>query len=298
MAVDEAHLTDQLREISSTEHARLVGFLSSHELRRFQVGDRELEYYLCGGGDRTVLVFAGGWGGPQMLYDTVLGLEDRCRVVVVDVSPFTDPDRMSNAVNRLFDGEGIDRLLVLGQSLSGILGQIYLKRNPERVDAVVLINTIAPRIERCRRWVLMLFRLLPFPILKALAMRTMGRLSSFESDVPPAAVERVAYRTAFAKRMTGLYLTRRIMLNLLTMAYAFNERDGDIAERLAGWPGRALIVTSRDDSGFPDVELLEANLPTSEVLELPTGFGHVSPMIHRDELYAGIHRFLDGLDGD
>jgi pimeloyl-ACP methyl ester carboxylesterase len=296
MAIDETRLTEGLREISDAEHARLAAFLESHRLQRLDVGTTAIAYYLCGTGDRTVLIHAGGWGGPQMLYDTIIGLEERFRVVVIDVSPFDDPDTMSEAVNRVLDHEGIDRVLVLGQSLSGILGQIYLRRNLERVDAVILINTIAPRIERCRKWVLTTFRLLPFPILKALAARTMGRLSSFESEVPSDAVERVAFRTAFAKRMTSLYMTRRIMINLLTMAYAFNERDSVGSGGLEGWPGRALIITSRDDAGYLDVELLDSRLPDAEVFELPTGFRHVAPMIYRDELFAEIHSFLENLD--
>jgi pimeloyl-ACP methyl ester carboxylesterase len=161
MTIDEIQLTEGLREISTREFTRLADFLSAHELRRFRAGGHELDYYLCGTGERTVLIHAGGWGGPQMLYDTIIGLEERFRVVVIDVSPFDDPDTMSEAVNHVLDHEGIDRVLVLGQSLSGILGQIYLRRNLERVDAVVLINTIAPRIERCRKRLLTLFRVLP-----------------------------------------------------------------------------------------------------------------------------------------
>ena len=60
------------------------------------------------------------------------------RVVVIDGSPFDDLERLSDGANRVLDHEGVDRLIVLGQSLAGILGQIYLKRNSERVDAVVL----------------------------------------------------------------------------------------------------------------------------------------------------------------
>jgi pimeloyl-ACP methyl ester carboxylesterase len=226
----------------------------------------------------------------------VLGLEKNHQVVVIDVSPFDDPDRMSDAVNQVLAHEGIDRVLVLGQSLSGILGQIYLKRNPERVEAIILINTIAPRIERCKKWVLTLFQLLPFPVLKAFATRTMGRLASFESEIPPEAVERVAYRTALMKRMTGLYMTRRVMINILRLAYAFNERDTCRPGDLAGWPGRPLIITSEDDTGFADVEILKTGLPNAEVFVLPTGFRHVAPMIYRDNLYTELHRFLESLD--
>jgi pimeloyl-ACP methyl ester carboxylesterase len=296
MAIDESQLTEPLREISHAERARLVGFLDSHELQRFTVGDRDIDYYRCGSGDGTILIFAGGWGGPQLVYDTVLGLEEDHQVVVIDVSPFDDPDRMSDAVNLVLAHEGIDRVVVLGQSLSGILGQIYLKRNPDRVEAIVLINTIAPRIERCKKWVLVLFQLLPFPLLKALMARTMGRLAAFESEIPPEAVERVTFRMAYMKRVTGVYMTRRIMVNVLKMAYAFNERDGDLPDQLAGWPGRPLIITSEDDTGYADVEILKTGLPNAEVFVLPTGFRHVAPMIYRDQLYAEIHRFLESLD--
>ena len=82
MAIDETHLTEPLREISLSEHARLVGFLESHELRRFRAGDHEIDYYRCGKGNQTILIFAGGWGGPQLVYDMVMGLEESHQVVV------------------------------------------------------------------------------------------------------------------------------------------------------------------------------------------------------------------------
>jgi len=124
----------------------------------------------------------------------------------------------------------------------------------------------------------------------------MGRLAAFDSEIPPEAVERVAFRTALMKRMTGLYMTRRVMINILKLADAFNERDGYTPSDLEGWPGGALIVTSRDDTGYPDVEILKTGLPNAEVFELPTGFRHVAPMIYRDDLHAEIHRFLENLD--
>jgi hypothetical protein len=66
--------------------------------------------------------------------------------------------------------------------------------------------------------------------------------------------------------MTSLYMTRRIMLDLLTMTYAFNERDSSGPGVLADWQGRALVVTSEDDPGYPDAEHLHPSRGVTEGL--------------------------------
>jgi hypothetical protein len=91
------------------------------------------------------------------------------------------------------------------------------------------------------------------------------------------------------------YFTKRNITNMLKLAYCFNEKDGYRPGELADWQGKVLLITSEDDPYYPDVELLEAGLPNTEVYKFPTGYKHVAPQINRDEFQARIQAFIDSL---
>lgn len=284
-----------LRTVSPAEFERFRGFLSSHPKLRLEEAGKTIPYYACGAGRRTLLTFAGGWGGVELAYETVLGFERRNRVVVVDISAFDDPDDMGRGVNRVLDAEGLGRVVVVGQSLSGIIGQSYFKRHFRRVDGLVLTNTLASRKERSKAWALALLKIIPLGLLKPLMRRKMTRLAELPAGIAPDVLERRRFAMALLGCMVDVYWTKRTFLNVLKLALAFNERDGTTAGSFPGWNGRVLVVTSPDDPYYPDAGHLMANLPNAEKYEFAAGFGHLAPQIHRDEFHELIQGFIDRL---
>ncbi len=281
---------------SPAESARFRSFLRTHREKRITLDGKAIPYLACGTGKTTILTFAGGWGGVDLAYDLVLSFEDRFRVIVADISAFDDPDEMTRGVDRVLDEEKAGEAVVIGQSLSGIISQSFFKREFRRVKGLVLTNTLAPRKERSKKWVLALLRVLPFGPLRKLARKKLTRLSHVEAEIPDEVRRRREFVAGLLGRMTEVYWTKGILLNVLRLAFAFNERDGYTRDSFPGWPGKALIVTSEDDPGYPDAELLAANLPRSEIFKFPKGFGHLAPQIHRDEYHRLVREFIDRLD--
>src|SRR4030042_5436374 len=99
---------EALRKVSPAEFERFEAFLKSHQERRLEEGCKVIPYYSCGMGRMALLTFAGGWGGIELAYETILGFERRNRVVVVDVSAFDDPDDLGRGLNRVLDTERVD----------------------------------------------------------------------------------------------------------------------------------------------------------------------------------------------
>ena len=295
--LDEKRLLDSLRDAPEKELERFKDFLNSHTLKQAHHKGQTLDYYCCGKGKKTILTLAGGWGGPELLYDTILGFEKQNTLLAVDISCYADPDLMSEGINHILDIEKIKQVVLLGQSASGITAQSYFKRNPERVEGLVLTNTLAPRIERCKKWALVLLKVLPISLMKSLAKRKLSKLSEFEQEISLEVKERRRFAAALLGAMMDLYITKQNVTNFLKLAFAFNEKDAYTAGEFKDWEGRVLLVTSEDESYYPDVALLEKGLPHSEVFKLPTGFGHVAPQILRDEFHSRIRSFIDGLGG-
>jgi hypothetical protein len=96
--------------------------------------------------------------------------------------------------------------------------------------------------------------------------------------------------------MIAVYWSKENMLNILKLAFAFNERDAYTRDSFPGWRGKVLNITSEDDEYYPDIEFLMKNLPETEIFKFQTGFGHVAPQIHRDEFYGVIKGFVSRLD--
>jgi len=294
--LDEQKLLDSLQGVSDTEYQRFKAFLEAHTMKYLEWHNVTIPYYHCGEGPRTILIFAGGWGGPQLVFETILGFERRNRMLVIDVSDFDNPEDLTQAANSVLDREQVERVILMGQSASGITAQVYFKRNPERVEGMVLTNTLAPRPERSKNWALWLLQVLPFSLLKSMAKKKLTKLGEFEQKIPAEVQERRRFAGALLAAMMDHYITRYKTLNMLKLAFAFNEQVQYGSGDLADWQGRALIITSEDDPYFKDVALLEAGIPNSEVFKLPTGYKHLAPQILRDEFHARIQSFIDELD--
>ncbi len=293
--LDEKKLLESLEDAPEKELLRFRDFLNNHTLREFEVSEGTVPYYLCGEGPKTLMTFAGGWGGPQLLYDTILGFESKVRLIVIDISLYDDTDAMTAGVNRILDHEQIDKVVLIGQSASGITAQSYFKRSPGRVEGLILTNTLAPRIERCKKWALWLLQVIPISLIKALARKKLTKLGEFEREIAPEIQDRRRFAAALFGAMMEHYINRQNLTNMLKLAFSFNEKDTYTPGEFQRWQGRILLVTSEDEPYYKDVELLQAGLPNTEVFMLPTGFKHVAPQIYRDEFHARIQSFIDAL---
>jgi pimeloyl-ACP methyl ester carboxylesterase len=290
----ELQLLDKLA-VAEVDRFRL--FLESHHENSLELNDGTVSYLSCGTGSRTLLTFAGGWGGTELAYDFVLSFESRNRVLVIDISAFADPDAMAQGITLIVEREKAEQLVVVGQSLAGIIGQSYFRRHFDKIDGLILTNTPSPRSERSKKWAPALFRMMPMALLKQLLWRKMTRLGHFSEAIPPDVLERRKFAMALMGCMVKGYWTKKGMHNILRLVMTFNERDGYTRDSFPGWRGKVLVVTSPDDPYYSDVEKLLNNLPNSEKHEFPGGFGHTAPMIFRGEYVALIQRFIHRLGG-
>jgi len=294
--LDKQTLLESVKGISESEYAKLQSFLETHSLKNIEVDGKSISYYCCGAGTKTILTFAGGWGPPQMMYDRILGLEGKNRMVVIDISPFDELDDMCNGIDQILQAEAINQVVLFGQSMTGIMAQSYLKRNRERVEGIVLANTIAPRIERCKKWALILFQILPISLVKLFAKKKMTQLGSYEKEMPEEVKQSMLFKMVLLKSVMDFYFTKKNTMNTLKIAYTFNEKDGYSEGEFEGWKGKTLIITSEDDPYYPDVGIFMKYLPNAELFKFPTGFKHVAPQVYRDEFHDEIQRFINQLE--
>jgi len=281
-----------LEKISSHEFQRFSQFLDSHSTKTFEAPDGPVTYSVSGAGEPPVLMFAGGWGGPELGYETILGIEGRNRVIVIDIGTINTPKMMAEITDRILEAEKIKDVILVGQSMSGILAQVFFRERRDRIRGMILTNTPAPRKKKARKWALVLLKLTPLSLFKKLAARALKRLSRTEKELSAETREILAFKRAFTSLMFQRYVTRKKFLAALHLAFALSDKGDYMEEELRDWAGTLFVITSDDEPYHRDVVLFQTFFPRCEVHKLPTGFGHIAPQVFREEFFDTIRTFL------
>jgi len=283
---------EALESISKVETERFREFIHTHPIQEITVGERNVTFCISGKGDPAVLIFTGAWGGPELAYETILALEDRHRVIVIDVGSIDHPTNLAEITDTILDQEGINRVAIVGQSVSGILGQVYFRQKPGRVDRMVLALTPAPHQKKAKKWALALIQKIPLFLFRLMLAKSLKRLSRTIKPIPEEATERLAFKGALMARIFRGYATRKKLLGMLKLAFALSSAGDYTKEEVSGWPGKLLVITSPDDPYYKDTQVFQEVFPSTEVVTLAEGFGHVAAQVFRQMFFSAIQSFL------
>ena len=292
MKLDSQTIAKYFDGISEKEIRRFQVFLDNHPLKHTDFKGRSISYYSCGKGERTILTFSGGHSGPWAIYSSVLGFEGEFRVVVVDFTSCDNLDDFSQCVNHVLESEGIGPVCVIGQSLTGMFAQAYFRRNMDRVEAIVLTNTLAPKKERNKKAALTILRFFPGFLLKPLIKKRLGQVGKINAEIPPEVEERLRFRMALLRHDMDQQASKRTLLDVVRILFEFNEKDESSIAKIDLWPGKVLIVTSEDEPYRDDVEFLMKQYPRAELYSFPAGWKHSAPLIHMEKFQNLIKDFL------
>jgi len=118
---------------------------------RGAVGDTGIAYRVDGPGDHPVMVFSNSLGTDHRLWDRQMpAVQDRFRVVRYEACGHGVSDlprgrvtieRLAQDLLALLDHVGVDRAVVCGCSLGGVLALWLAVNRPERLTGAVLANT-------------------------------------------------------------------------------------------------------------------------------------------------------------
>jgi pimeloyl-ACP methyl ester carboxylesterase len=292
MNLDAKTIEKYFDGVSKKELQRFQDFLAAHPIKHTDFKGKSIPYCICGEGQKTMLTFSGGHSGPWAVYSSVLAFKREFRMVVIDFSSCDNLDDFNQRVNHVLGMEGVDRVCVTGQSLSGMFAQSYFRRNVDRVEAMVLTNTPAPKKERNKKAALTIFRIVPSFLLKPLLKRSLGRLGKIEATISPEIEDRLRFRMALLRHDMDRMASKKTLLDLIRMLFEFNEKDSAPIENIERWPGKVLIVTSEDEPYREDVEFLMSHYPHTELYSFPAGFRHAAPLIQMEKFQSLIRDFL------
>jgi pimeloyl-ACP methyl ester carboxylesterase len=245
-----------------------------------------------------------GLGASKVsLLPTVAALNDRFRVIAIDLPGFGDSDKplgagydppfFARAVLGLLDCLDIDRAHLVGNSLGGRVALEVGLRHPDRVDRLALL---APSLawRRSRPWAAPL-RLVR-PELGVIQPAPRKLVESIVARVVPGA--RDGWTAAGVDEFLRAYLTPRGRAAFYAAARQIYleepNGDGGFWTRLGGLKPDALFVWGARDRVVPKefARHVRRTLPSAEHLELDCG--HVPQVERPRETHAAIEAFLTG----
>ncbi len=291
--IDEATIERFYGQVPRATLERFRAFLGCHALEELDVEGTSVPYYISGQGPRTLLSFCGGHSTPYSAWQTIESFERDYRILVADISGFRTVAHLSRGIDRLLDANGIDHVVLLGQSLAGLISQIYFKQRSDRVDGMVLPNTLALKPGGDKPLVPLLLRCIPESLLRALFKKKFR--AYFDQGLEdPRAQDACRFGLAHLDDVMANHFTKKKVVHLMSVLTEFG-RSGYQRSDFPGWQGKNLVMTSEDDAGFKDLEWLLENLPGASSHVFPAGLGHLPQLVHRDQIELVIRDFLGQL---
>jgi pimeloyl-ACP methyl ester carboxylesterase len=273
------------------------------------------------GGDAVPHLFVHGLGGGATNWLEVMGElgEDR-EVFTMDLPGFgrTAPPRHSAARVRanarflpaFMDAMGIERAIVHGNSMGGLLTALLGGIAPERIDRAVMVAPALPTAKSDLTH-------LPGPVFRRFApfvvpgvgstlLRTIWSRTDVESLLDEAIGLTVSSRDALSPAMLtimreNIQFAKRHAWRVESLAYAVESLVAaliggrELTEGVLAMPGDTLVVWGDADAlvGRPVIGQLHQQRPDWDYAVLP-GVGHVPMMEAGDRYVAVVRAWLEG----
>lgn len=273
----------------------------SLELRTAQIREGTVFYAVAGKGPPLLLIH--GFGGEIWVWEKqVSALSQRYRLYIPDLLGYGYSDRPKvdytptffiDSIRQLMDHLGVDRASLIGNSMGGGIAWAFALSRPERVDKLVLIDSIPPDLvpevrNPSFRWFLAIRNLPLLPSLAA-SLHTRGMLRTTLKEmvhddrlITDAVVER-QYQIG---RIAG---TGRVMTSTARQVGEVKRHEG----ALAALAKPTLIIWGEQDEVFPVSvgKQLHSLIKTSELLVVKDS-GHMPMWERPDETNRAILEFL------
>ena len=187
----------------------------------------------------------------------------------------------------LLDSLAIDRVILFAPSFGGDVGQCFVRKYPDRVSKLILMNTGIPdeRLGRATKLSKPLVTLLPLNIIRMLVRKPL-------TNVLAARPEEQLFWQAMMYELVG-NLTRADLVSSLdeTIDYRLNYHFSP--DDLAAWPGKILILQSDDDPATkPEMRAALRMLYPQAQTHMFHQAGHTPFISQPEEFYPRVRAFL------
>jgi pimeloyl-ACP methyl ester carboxylesterase len=268
----------------------LLAFRQRYPYQTATIQGQLWRYIDTGGGDRALLMAAGGTTVAEVGFQSIEHFAETYRVIAPDYPPVGNLKTLFEGYLELLNQLEIDQFYTMGGSYGGWMVQSLVRLYPEKAHKMVLTAIGPPDPENSRQIdkLMILFRVAPTFLLRALLNRSFSRLDQSASDDPNmnllwALVKEVMYyRVDKADMIAAL---ERLVDQ--TTNYTFSPED------LKDWTGSILALFGSEDPATPPEkrQVMRELYPQAEIVVFEGG-EHGIALTHQEEYFAAIDEFL------
>jgi pimeloyl-ACP methyl ester carboxylesterase len=273
--------------VPADQKERLHAFRATHLREQIDLSGTTWSYLFGGQGIETLLILPGGERIGDVAFPLFQEFEQEYRCLYPSFPPFSTMGALVDGLAALLDHLSIEQVILFAASFGGDVGQCFVRKYPERVSKLILLNTGIPdeRLGRATKRVKPLVTALPLGIVRFLVNGILGKALSVRRE------EQLFWQAMMHELVA--HLTRADLVSSFDetidyrLNYHFSPND------LSTWSGKMLILQSDDDPATkPEMRRALRNLYPQAQVHLFHQAGHTPFLSQPDEFYPLVRTFL------
>ncbi len=275
------------QHVPAEQQECLRTFRMTHPREQIDLKGTTWSYLLGGQGSETLLILPGGERIGDVAFPLMQQFEPEYRCLYPSYPPVSTMSALVDGLATLLDRLSIAQVLLFAASFGGDVSQCFVRKYPERVSKLILLNTGIPdeqlgkAIRRGKR----LLSLLPLGIVRFLVRKLLVKALSVRPE------EQLFWQAMLHELVA--HLTRADMVSTFdeTIDYRLNYHFS--SDDLAIWPGKVLILQSNDDPATTPAKRLALRqvYPQAQTHTFQRA-GHTPFLSQPDEFYPLVRTFL------
>jgi pimeloyl-ACP methyl ester carboxylesterase len=275
------------QHVPAEQQERLRAFRAAHPREQVDLLGTTWSYLLGGQGNETFLILPGGERIGDVAFSLMQQFEPEYRCLYPSYPPFSTMEALVDGLAALLDRLSMASVMLFAASFGGDVGQCFVRKYPERVRKLILLNTGIPdeQLGKATRRGKKLVSLLPLLLVRFLFQKLLVRGLSVrpeEQQIFQAMLRELVAHLTRADLVSTFDETIDYRLN-----YHFSPAD------LTTWPGKVLILQSDDDPATrPAMRLALRQLYLRAQIHIFQRAGHTPFLSQPDEFYPLVRTFL------
>ena len=270
-------------------------YLAEHPYQELTAGGAKFRYILDGAPDKRAIVFLNGLNMQEawLRYMKAFSRDYCVLMMEYPITPRTN-NELLDAIDALLEALDIHKPVIIGGSDGGALAQLYLRRFPQNISALILMTTVTIDSQYCENtrkelpllpFIKGMFRIIPFSMMKK---RLIGQVTGYFNDESEA---EQAYGRSFFEQIASDPYYKKKFIHAMGLVGDLSVQEKMKPEEFLLVEGKILVLQpDKDIFTKEDQERLRSLIPHAEHHTMRGG--HLSFVVCAEDYIALIERFL------
>ena len=276
------------KSVPTEQQERLRAFRMTHPRKQIDLSGTTWSYLLGGQGTETLLILPGGERIGDVAFPLMQQFEQEYRCLYPSFPPLSTMAGLVDGLAALLDRLAIAQVILFAASFGGDVGQCFVRKYPDRVSKLILMNTGIPdeQLGRATQRGKPLVTLLPLGIVRFLVSTLV-----LEKALSVRPEEQLFWQAMMHELVA--HLTRSDMVSSFDETIDYRLHYHFSPDDLTAWPGNVLILQSDDDPATKSaMRMALRNLYPQAQVHTFHQAGHTPFLSQPDEFYPLVCNFL------